>query len=107
MTAVLVDAAGWAGAMALLSAYALVLAGRVPGHGWAFQLLNLTGAVGLAVNGVFHGAWPSAALNSIWLVIGVTALVRLHTRQTEPGQAGSPPSTSSRPFQPGGCPATD
>jgi hypothetical protein len=96
VTRVLVDVAGWAGALALLSAYALVSASRVTGHGWTFQLLNLAGAVGLALNGAYHGAWPSAALNSIWLAVGAIALIRLHTRQTEPRQGKQRVSTSSR-----------
>ena len=77
MTGLLVDAAGWTGAVALLLAYALVSAGRLTGRSVGFQALNLVGAVGLLANGAWHGAWPSAALNAVWLVIGITALVRL------------------------------
>ena len=69
MTRVLVDVLGWIGAGALLSAYALVSAGRLSGRGLGFQLLNLLGAVGLLVNGVYHGAWPSAGHNTVWLVL--------------------------------------
>ena len=76
MTGLLIDAAGWAGAAALLLAYALVSSGRLTGRSTAFQLLNLAGAAGLLANGVWHGAWPSAGLNAVWLVIGTTALVR-------------------------------
>ena len=77
MTGVIVDLAGWVGAVALLGAYALVSAGRLQGRGLAFQLLNLVGALGLLANGVWHGAWPSAALNLVWLVVGFVALTRL------------------------------
>jgi hypothetical protein len=37
-------------------------------------VLNLLGAGGLAFNGAYHHAWPSAALNVIWLGIGALAL---------------------------------
>jgi len=84
MTRVLVDVLGWIGAGALLSAYALVSAGRLSGRGLGFQLLNLLGAVGLLVNGVYHGAWPSAGLNTVWLVVGVIALARLRPGRTIP-----------------------
>jgi len=77
MSTLLVDAAGWLGAAALLLAYGLVSAGRLTGGSTGFQLLNLGGAAGLLANGVHHGAWPSAALNGVWLAIGVLALVRL------------------------------
>lgn len=115
MTRLLVDAAGWAGALGLLTAYALVSTGRVTGDGLVFQLLNLAGAVGLAVNGIYHGAWPSAGLNAVWLVIGLTALVRHsrarpatgpvpapHTDRTEAGQPPGRTSTTTRPAPPPG-----
>jgi hypothetical protein len=73
----LYDALGWVGAVALLGAYALVSRGRVAGDGATFQVLNLVGAVGLLVNGVYHHAWPSAALNAVWLLVGVAAVVAL------------------------------
>jgi hypothetical protein len=76
MTRLLVDIAGWAGAVALLLAYALVSLGHASGAGLRFQVLNLAGAVGLLVNGVYHGAWPSAGVNTVWLVIGVVAFLR-------------------------------
>jgi hypothetical protein len=76
MTGPLIDTAGWIGAAALLVAYGLVSSGRLNGRSIRFQLLNLTGAAGLLANGIWHGAWPSAALNAIWLVIGITAVMR-------------------------------
>jgi hypothetical protein len=87
LTGLLLDAAGWAGASALLLAYGLVSSGRLDGRSTQFQLLNLVGAVGLLANGIWHGAWPSAALNAVWLVIGITAFRRLRTtRTTAPAQ---------------------
>lgn len=84
MTGVLADIAGWLGAAALLSAYALVSEGRLDGRSLGFQVLNLGGAIGLLVNGVYHGAWPSAALNLVWLVIGVATLTRLRPSPVPP-----------------------
>lgn len=76
MTGLLVDAGGWVGAVALLLAYGLVSSGRLDGRSIRFQLLNLLGAVGLLGNGIWHGAWPSAALNAVWVVIGLVAVRR-------------------------------
>jgi hypothetical protein len=69
------DAIGWAGAACLLLAYARLSSGRLA-IGARYQLLNLVGAGGLAVNGAFHRAWPSTTLNLIWLGVGLTALHR-------------------------------
>ena len=81
MTGLVIDVGGWAGAAALLLAYGLVSTGRLTGRSVGFQLLNLFGAVGLLANGVWHGAWPSAALNAVWLVIGVAAMLRMRGTQ--------------------------
>ena len=91
MTTLLVDATGWLGAGALLTAYFLVSTRRVSGDDLAFQLLNLSGGAGLLINGVYHGAWPSAGLNTVWVVIGLAAITR--ARRTHP--PGPPPEPGS------------
>jgi hypothetical protein len=68
-----VEVIGWVGAGSLLLAYGLLSAKKISAGG-TYQLLNLAGAIGLAVNAVAHGAWPSACLNLIWLLIGLFAL---------------------------------
>jgi hypothetical protein len=82
MTGLVVDVLGWAGAAALLTAYALVSAGRTQGGRLGFQALNLFGALGLLVNGMYHGAWPSAGLNAVWLFVGVAATARVRRDRT-------------------------
>jgi hypothetical protein len=71
----LVEVVGWAGAGSLLLAYGLLSAKRIDA-GAGYQVLNLAGALGLAANAVAHGAWPSASLNLVWLLIGAVALRR-------------------------------
>jgi hypothetical protein len=38
--------------------------------------MNLAGAVGLAVNSAVNGAWPSVALNLVWIAVGAVTLLR-------------------------------
>lgn len=73
----LVTAIGWAGAALLLLAYALASAGRMAPTGARFQVLNLLGSAGLTANSGYHQAWPSAALNAVWILIGLVALRRV------------------------------
>ncbi len=70
----LVNGAGWLGAALLLAAYALVSSGRLGGSGRPYQVLNLAGAILLALNSAYHGALPSVAVNGFWIVIGMIAL---------------------------------
>lgn len=79
----LVDAVGWLGAGALLLAFALLTAGRLPAGSTGYLLLNLAGSAGLALNGAAHAAWPSAALNLLWLAIGAAALHRALQKRRE------------------------
>jgi hypothetical protein len=51
--------------------------GRVSGRSLAYQAMNLFGAAGFIVNGWWHGAMPSAALNILWMLIAGTALWRI------------------------------
>ncbi len=43
--------------------------------------MNLVGAAGFVVNGLWHGAIPSASLNIVWMAIAAFALVRIAGRR--------------------------
>lgn len=82
----LIDAIGWVGAALLLIAYGFTSTGRLPPEGGRFQSLNLVGALALTANSAYHGAWPSAALNIVWIVIGIFAVIRGRRRGRNPHQ---------------------
>ena len=63
----LVEVAGWAGAVLILGAYLLVSLGKVTGQSPLYQAMNVVGAAGFIVNGWWHGAMPSATLNIVWI----------------------------------------
>ena len=86
---VLVDIAGWIGMALLIGAYALVTTGRILGPSLRFQLMNLVGGALLMVNSAWYGAWPSAALNLVWVVIGTTGLLRARLRRTRTAASAS------------------
>ncbi len=79
-TVVVVNVLGWAGMALLISAYALVTAGWLTGTALRFQLMNLFGGAGLMVNSAYYDAWPSAALNLVWVAIGIFGLIRARGR---------------------------
>jgi hypothetical protein len=72
-----VEVVGWAGALLILLAYVLVTIGRLTGQSPAFQWMNLLGAAGFIVNGWWHHALPSTALNVVWMMFAGVALWRL------------------------------
>ena len=69
-----VEVIGWIGAALILGAYALLSAGRVKAESLTYQLMNILGALGFIVNSGWNGALPSAALNVVWMGIGIYAV---------------------------------
>jgi hypothetical protein len=74
--------AGWAGAALILFAYLLLSRGRLTGQSPLYQWMNVFGAAGFVINGWWHGAIPSAALNVLWMLIGGFALWRIGQRKS-------------------------
>jgi hypothetical protein len=74
---VLLEAAGWYGLVATISAYGLISAGIVNSASIFYHLLNLTGALTLAVTVWRKRAWPLVVLNLVWMAIAVFALARI------------------------------
>jgi hypothetical protein len=71
---------GWYGVAAILAAYTLnsfnALDSTVP-----YQLLNLTGAVGIVVVSWHRRAYQPMVLNAIWAVIALISLTGLLIRR--------------------------
>ena len=74
---VIIEIIGWAGAGLILGAYFLLSTNRIQGQSFAYQWMNLFGAIGLIINSGYHGAFPVLGLNVIWFGIGAVALLGL------------------------------
>ena len=77
MVDIVIEIVGWAAAVLILAAYALLTAGKFDAQSRAYQWMNVAGALGFIANSGWNGAIPSAALNVIWAGIGLTALWRI------------------------------
>ena len=87
LTRWLVEIVGWAGAVLILLAYLFLSAGRLSGQSLVYQGMNVVGAAGFVINGWWHGAIPSAALNVLWLLIGAIASWRIIRKRRLPTSA--------------------
>ena len=74
MVTIVIEVIGWAAALMILAAYALLTAGKLEARSRAYQWLNVLGALGFIINSGWNGAIPSAALNIVWAGIGLAAL---------------------------------
>jgi len=86
----LIEAAGYAGALAVLGAYAMVTRS---GPSLLVHALNFVGAAAILGNAAFHGAFPSVALNAAWLGIAVVGM----RRSRLPAAADPKPATPGYP----------
>lgn len=77
MTSIFVEAVGWIGAVLILGSYILLSLGKLDGRSPAYQWLNVVGAAGFIVNSGYNHAIPSAALNVIWMAMGLFTLSRI------------------------------
>lgn len=68
---------GWYGTAAIVSAYALVSFDVISADGWTFQLLNLTGALGIIVISTVKKVRQSVVLNLFWFAIALVAILRI------------------------------
>ncbi|KAA9159315.1 hypothetical protein FPZ12_020655 [Amycolatopsis acidicola] len=72
---VVASVAGWLGGLGTAGAYVLATRRIIAPGSLVFQILNAAGGALLALSGAVSGAWPSATVNFVWMVIGVQALV--------------------------------
>ena len=77
----LIEIIGWIGTILVLGAYLLVSLKKIQSSSYTFQLMNFFGAIGLIINGFFHRAIPSVALNIIWFAIAAYALLKIFSKK--------------------------
>ena len=65
---------GWVGAAGTLFAYLAVSRGWLGGKSRRYAALNITGGLMAGAAAGMYGAWPSAASNLVWALIGVASL---------------------------------
>jgi len=59
----------------ILIAYWLISAKRTEAKSILYQTLNLGGAIGIVINALYHKAFPSLALNIVWALIALWAII--------------------------------
>ena len=82
------DIVGWIGSVALTIAYVLISRNKISAQTYLYQGLNLLGSICLIVNSTYYGAYPSTALNVVWVGIGIFALyniAKIKKNETVPG----------------------
>jgi len=72
-----IDALGWLGVLAVLTAYALVSLEFIESVSLLYIGLNISGAVGIALVAYYKENWQSVVLNVVWAGIALVSLGRV------------------------------
>ncbi len=68
---------GWYGVLAILAAYALVTFSVIHVKSSPYQILNLTGALGLVLEATSKKDKQPAVLNAVWAFVALLAIIQL------------------------------
>ncbi len=77
MESLIFDTLGWIGAFLLLLAYGMVSFKKVEADSFVYQGLNVAASILLAINTIYHGAFPSSFVNIVWTIIAVFAILTI------------------------------
>ena len=69
--------AGWYGVMAILLAYTLLSFKALNSDSLPYQLLNLTGALGIMYEAYYKKDTQPVVLNIVWAVVALVAIFRI------------------------------
>lgn len=77
MREIIDETIGWYGTFVVILAYFLVSFGYVSSSAFSYQLLNLMGALGILYIVLKKKVYQSAAVNLVWGIIAVIAMVKI------------------------------
>ena len=73
-----IEIVGWLAAALMLSAYLLLTSGKVTSRSNLYHWMNVLSGAGLVINSGWNGAYPSAAINVVWIAIALYGLLGRH-----------------------------
>lgn len=88
---------GWAAAVLLVGAYALVATRRLDARSTTYHVLNVIGAAGLVAYSIYKMAWPQLGLNLCWGAVGVIGII-IGIRATRDVSAKPRPGSDAAAF---------
>lgn len=61
----------------MVVAYGFVSFSFLKAESFSYQFLNIGGALGILLNAFWHKAYPSFALNVVWLLVAAVSILKL------------------------------
>lgn len=66
-----IEIIGWLAAAMMLSAYLLLTMGKLSARSNLYHWFNALSGAGFIINSGWNGAYPSAFINVVWMLIGL------------------------------------
>ncbi len=92
MNPTLVEAIGWAGAVAILGSYGALSLKKIKSDSYAYQNANIAGGAFLTIYSFAKSAFASMFVNAIWVFIGLYAIYAIRKSQKPPRELEAPPN---------------
>lgn len=73
----LIEVFGWYGTVAIVGAYALISFSIIQSNSLLYQILNLTGAIGIVVVSLSKKAYQPGVVNIIWTIIALVTILKI------------------------------
>lgn len=92
---------GWSGTIGTFTAYLLLARGRIAATSTAYAAMNAVGGTLGAIGSTLYQAWPAAASNGVWAVLGLYTLACALRRPSPLTPAATPaaePATLTSPI---------
>ena len=71
------EIAGWYGALAIIGAYFMISLNLISSSSLVYQLLNLTGAIGILIISLYKRTKQTVILNIFWAAIAIFAITQI------------------------------
>ena len=73
----ILEMVGWYGTIAIIGAYAMTSFSLITPDNLVYQLLNLTGAIGIVAISFYKKTYQPGVLNIIWAVVASFAILNI------------------------------
>ncbi len=71
-----IDILGWVGSACVVYAFTMNIYGKLTTTSPVYFALNIAGSILLIINTYYHDAFPSMAINIIWVLVAFGALMK-------------------------------
>lgn len=72
----LIEIIGWIGSILIVGSYFMNIQGKLDAKDTRYIWANLVGGICFVINTYAHKAYPSVAVNIIWILIAIFAIMR-------------------------------